>query len=75
MPKHDSALVQTFSLRLRALRVAGGLSQEDLATAAQIDRTYVSGCERGLRNPTLATLEKLADALSVPPHDLIRLPQ
>ena len=48
---------------LRRLRVGRGLSQEDLATDAGIDRTYVSRLERGLENPTVATLEQLADAL------------
>ncbi len=39
------------------------LSQESLAVDAQIDRTYVSRLERGLENPTVAVLERLAEAL------------
>jgi transcriptional regulator with XRE-family HTH domain len=50
---------------IRKLRVEQGLSQENLAVDAQIDRTYVSRLERGLENPTVAVLERLADALNV----------
>jgi transcriptional regulator with XRE-family HTH domain len=49
---------------IRRLRVARGLSQEALAVDAEIDRTYVSRLERGLENPTVAVLERLAKALS-----------
>ena len=48
---------------LRRLRVRKGLSQEVLAVDARIDRTYVSRLERGLENPTVAGLERLAGAL------------
>ena len=50
---------------IRRLRVANGLSQEVLAVDAEIDRTYVSRLERGLENPTVIVLERLANALSV----------
>jgi transcriptional regulator with XRE-family HTH domain len=49
---------------IRRLRVANGLSQEVLAVDAEIDRTYVSRLERGLENPTVAVLERIAKALS-----------
>jgi transcriptional regulator with XRE-family HTH domain len=39
------------------------ISQEELAARAQLDRTYVSGVERGKRNPTVAVMQRLADAL------------
>lgn len=48
---------------LRKLRVLRGLSQEALAVDAAIDRTYVSRLERGLENPTVAVLERIAVAL------------
>lgn len=48
---------------LRRLRVRRGLSQEVLAIDAGIDRAYVSRLERGLENPTVAVLERLAKAL------------
>jgi len=40
-----------------------GLSQEDLAGLADLDRTYISGIERGVRNPTLTVLARLSEAL------------
>jgi transcriptional regulator with XRE-family HTH domain len=49
---------------LRRLRVQRGLSQEALAVDGGIDRTYVSRLERGLENPTVAVLERLAEALN-----------
>jgi|HubBroStandDraft_1064217.scaffolds.fasta_scaffold00060_11 transcriptional regulator with XRE-family HTH domain len=51
---------------LRRLRVGRGVSQENLAVDAGIDRTYVSRLERMLENPTVAVLERLAEALGVP---------
>lgn len=48
---------------LRKIRVQQNISQENLAVDAEIDRTYVSRLERGLENPTVAVLERLAQAL------------
>lgn len=48
---------------LRRLRIRRGLSQEVLAVDAEIDRTYVSRLERGLENPTVAVLARLAAAV------------
>jgi transcriptional regulator with XRE-family HTH domain len=45
-------------------RVERGLWQENLAVDAEIDRTYVSRLERGLENPTVGTLDQLAEALN-----------
>lgn len=55
---------------LRRLRVKTGLSQEALAVDAEIDRTYVSRLERGLENPTVAVLERVAGALNADIRDL-----
>ena len=60
---------------IRRLRVARELSQEVLAVDAGIDRTYVSRLERGLENPTVAVLEKLARALSSNIEEFFRVPR
>lgn len=46
-------------------REARGWSQEELADRAGLHRTYVSGVERGVRNPTVTVLERMALALSL----------
>lgn len=60
---------------LRRLRVGHGLSQEALAVDAGIDRSYVGRLERGIENPTVETLDKLAKALSVPVVQLLERPR
>ena len=57
--------------RVRALRQERGLSQEDLALQAGIDRTYQSQIERAIGNPSLRVLCALAEALNVSLHDLL----
>ncbi|MEZ2721668.1 helix-turn-helix domain-containing protein [Paenalcaligenes hominis] len=56
-----------FGARLRYLRLKSGLSQEELADASGLDRTYVGGIERGERNPSLKNIARLAEALKVTP--------
>ncbi|MDX2276956.1 MAG: helix-turn-helix transcriptional regulator [Hyphomonadaceae bacterium] len=56
---------------VQRLRLARGLSQEDLAEEAGVHRTYVSGVERGVRNPTVTIVAKLAKALGVSAADLL----
>jgi transcriptional regulator with XRE-family HTH domain len=56
---------------VRAARKARALSQEDLADVCALDRTYLSGIERGMRNPTILSLWKIADALAVPLTELV----
>jgi transcriptional regulator with XRE-family HTH domain len=50
-------------LNLRRLRHAKALSQEELAHAAEIHQTYLSGVEGGKRNPSIAVLDRIATAL------------
>lgn len=54
-----------FGRRLRILRETRGLTQERLAELSRLDRTYIGDAELGKRNPTLRSIEKLADALEV----------
>jgi transcriptional regulator with XRE-family HTH domain len=57
---------------LRQYRLARGVSQEELAYRCALDRTYVSGIERGVRNPTVVVLERLAAVLGIEASDLLR---
>jgi transcriptional regulator with XRE-family HTH domain len=59
---------------LRLLRVRRGLSQESLAVDAGVDRTYVSRLERGLENPTVAVLARLAKAVNAEVAEFFRPP-
>ncbi len=61
-----------FGRVLREQRRASKLSQEALALSASVDRTFVSQMERGIRQPTLLTLWKLASALEVSPATLVQ---
>jgi transcriptional regulator with XRE-family HTH domain len=56
---------------LRVLRAASGLSQEAFADRLGIHRTYIGGLERGERNVTLQTVERIADLLGVPALTLL----
>lgn len=56
---------------LKHYRKAKGYSQEALALKVGIHRTYVSGVERGIRNPTIEILAKLAKPLSIPVWNLL----
>ena len=58
------------SIRIRRMQLR--LTQEALGARAGLDRTYVSGLERGERNPSLDSLRKLAVALEWPPSELLR---
>lgn len=50
---------------LRRLRNERGVTQEEFANGAGFDRGYISGVERGVRNPSALVLAKIADALAV----------
>jgi transcriptional regulator with XRE-family HTH domain len=63
-------VTERFGNRVRALRRARGLSQEDLAELCNLDRTYISGIERGVRNVALRNIEALANALGITLADL-----
>jgi transcriptional regulator with XRE-family HTH domain len=60
-----------FGQVLREQRNARGISQEALALSADVDRTFVSQMERGIRQPTLTTLCKLSEALEIAPSTLV----
>lgn len=58
-------------LNVRKARKALGISQESLGLEIGIDRTYISGIERGVRNPSLDVIIKLAEHLNVTPAKLL----
>ena len=60
-------LRENFATNLRRLRHASGLSQEELAHRAGINRNYVGLLERAANSPTLDTIERLAAELAVDP--------
>jgi len=62
MPKRDKAL-RAFGRNVAKVRTERGLSQNKLAEQANLDRTYVSGIERGVRNPGIKVVIRLARSL------------
>ena len=57
---------QRVGINLRKFRRERGFSQEKLAFECGLHRTYISGVERGVRNPTVLVLEAIAEALEIP---------
>jgi transcriptional regulator with XRE-family HTH domain len=58
-------MAEAVGLAVRRVRYQRGNSQEELADQSDLDRTYISGVERGVRNPSLASLVRIAEALDV----------
>lgn len=56
---------------IKRRRIALGISQEELGLRANLDRTYISGLERGVRNPSLTALVSLASGLGITVSDLL----
>jgi transcriptional regulator with XRE-family HTH domain len=69
MPKRDRTLT-AFGRNVARRRADRGFSQDKLAELAELDRTYLSGIERGVRNPGIKTVLKLCRALGVSPDEL-----
>lgn len=65
-------VTRRFGHAVRKRRTAAGLSQEALASAARVHPTYVSLLERGLRDPRLTSILKIAAALGIPAATLVR---
>mgnify|MGYP002784122175 CR=1 FL=1 len=64
-------LKEAFGIVIRELRESKGMSQQELADYAEMDRTYLSDLERGLNYPSLNTIYRLAEVLKLKPHELI----
>jgi transcriptional regulator with XRE-family HTH domain len=67
----DLTIIRAVAANVRRARKAAGLSQEELAHEADVDRTYVSQVERAKRNITLVVLARLARALRTTPAALV----
>lgn len=65
------SIKQTLGANVRRLREQRGWSQEEFADRCGIHRTYISGVERGRRNPTVLVVAALAQGLDVPPSALL----
>ncbi|MEX2415166.1 MAG: helix-turn-helix transcriptional regulator [Paenibacillaceae bacterium] len=63
----------SFAKVLKFLRVKNSISQEELAFRSDLDRTYISMLERGIHQPTIATLFALSKALNIKPSDMVKL--
>ncbi|MBL7739491.1 MAG: helix-turn-helix transcriptional regulator [Chitinophagaceae bacterium] len=61
-----------FGIVLKELRNQKKISQNDLADLAELDRTYISLLERGLRQPTIETVFKISEALKIKASVLIQ---
>ncbi len=66
-----SPIHAAFGAALRELRAERGMSQEAVALEAGLNRGYYSGVERGVRNVALANIVKIANALNVPPSEVL----
>lgn len=67
--RQDALLL--FGMRVRELRAEKAISQEELAALTELDRTYISGIERGKRNLSLKNILKIASALNVTASQLL----
>lgn len=65
------ALIRQFGLEVRRRRTKLGLTQEDFAAASGLHRTYISGIERGARNPTLEIILRISRALKCEPSEIL----
>lgn len=72
MPVMEGDLQRVVGRNLRAIRTARGLSQEAFADLVGVHRTYIGGLERGERNLTLRSLERIAELAQVDVMELLR---
>lgn len=71
MKQKSSLLQKKFGERLKEQRNKLSISQEELGFRSGLDRTYISGIERGTRNPSLKNLGRIAKALKIPLKELL----
>jgi transcriptional regulator with XRE-family HTH domain len=71
----EGGLQRALGRNLRAYRESRGLSQEEFAELVGVHRTYLGSVERGERNLTLKTVERVADSLHLDPRRLLAPPK
>ena len=67
----ERKFLKQIGIRIRELRIEANLSQEKLAFAAELDRTYIGSVERGERNISLINTNKIAKALNIKVTELL----
>lgn len=65
MEKRMAQICRVLGDNVKTLRLSHGLSQEELAFRAELDRTYISQIERGISNPSVLVILKIATILGV----------
>lgn len=69
----NKSLAKLFGEVLKELRNEVGISQENLAYESELDRSFISMLERGIRLPTIATLFQISKALKKTPSEIIKI--
>jgi transcriptional regulator with XRE-family HTH domain len=69
----DVDIKKVLGKNVKAFREKKGWSQDDLSDISDLHRTYISGIERGTRNPTIVVVYKIANALTTTPAALLKL--
>lgn len=70
MTETEKNLLAIFGKNLRFFRLQKHFSQEKFAEQTELDRTYISGLERGKRNPSYLIMKRLCEILEITPNDL-----
>ncbi|MDC0836959.1 MAG: helix-turn-helix transcriptional regulator [Limnospira sp. PMC 1291.21] len=71
MEKSKAKTLKALGFLIRQHRMAVGISQEELGLRCDLDRTYISGLERGVRNPSLTAIVALAEGLGITVSQLL----
>ncbi len=71
MDKSKSKILTSFGHLIKQRRMKLGISQEELGFRSNLDRTYISGLERGVRNPSLTALVSLAAGMGISVSELL----
>ena len=72
LDKFMNKISKKLGQNLKRIRTQKGISQGDISRKLNMDRGYISRLENGMKNPTLSTIQKIADFLEVSVNDLIK---